>query len=227
MANTEEIIKQSQANVKALKERLSELDELHANLKEQAKQPKLFAERYEKIVELTVDYTNTLGKSTKKYLDGANSLFTLKLEELGDEIAQIHTQSERLENIDLEKHFNKHASTLAEIFTAINSVNSSLANITLSLSAVAQSLSELGALETSNHKAVLENSAKSEEKIHEKLAVQDRQAESLKALLEETEAGLQEKIATLTKSGKLNRILMISFFLAVQATLVFILVKVL
>lgn len=192
MPNYEEIIQQSQANVKSLSEKLKDLDKLHQDIKELIKQPEIFDSKYQQIVKLSEDYTNTLGAATKKYLDGNNTLFTSKLSELSAKIKEfekeierlvntdftklfkdlqkvfidqtrqdlatelkrfedkskdlqakiddLKKQIERLESIDLEKHFDKLQKTLAEIFGAINAINITLTNIIQTLTGIVQSL---------------------------------------------------------------------------------------
>jgi DNA repair exonuclease SbcCD ATPase subunit len=107
MPNYEEIIKQSQANVKSLSEKLNDLDKLHQDIKELIKQPEMFDAKYQQIVKLTEDYTNTLGASTKKYLEGNNTLFTTKLSELSTKIKEFETEISRLLNTDFTKLFNE------------------------------------------------------------------------------------------------------------------------
>lgn len=208
MPDYEEIIKQSQANVKSLSEKLKDLDNLYQEikaLKEAAEGiPKIFNDKFEELVKLSEDYTNTLGATTKKYLDGNNTLFTTKLSEfstkikefekeitrlvstdftklfkdlqkvfidqtrddlakelkrfeeksqdLQTKIGELEIQVERLEKINLEKHFDKLQKTLSEIFGAINSINLSLTSVTQNLNNIVQTL---GAIQTSidlNHR---------------------------------------------------------------------------
>lgn len=69
MPNYDEIIKQSQANVKSLSEKLNDLDKLYLEikaLKEAAEGiPVIFDNKFQEIVKLSETYTNTLGVSTK------------------------------------------------------------------------------------------------------------------------------------------------------------------
>lgn len=67
----------------------------------------------------------------------------------------------RLENIDLEKHFARHQKTLSEIFGAVNSINLTLTSITQAISNAAQSTREVKTLievsnaqNQSNHKQI-------------------------------------------------------------------------
>lgn len=207
MPNYEEIIQESQANVKSLSDKLKDLDQLHQNIKELIRQPEIFDIKYQEIVKISEDYTNSLGAATKKYLDGNNSLFTSGLNELSiqlqdlekeitrlvctdfaelfnnlqrvfigqtrDDLAielkrfeeksndlqakidDLKKQIQRLENIDLEMHFDKLQKILAEIFGAINAINLTLANIIQTLTGIVQSLGVIQATIDKHHKSTL------------------------------------------------------------------------
>ena len=105
MPNYEEVIQKSEANIKALSEKLKDLDKLHQDIKELIRQPEIFDTKYQQIVRLSEDYTNTLGTATKKYLDGNNTLFTTKLNELSDKTKDLQKEITRLVNTDFTKLF--------------------------------------------------------------------------------------------------------------------------
>jgi ABC-type transporter Mla subunit MlaD len=109
MPEYEEIIKQSQANVKSLSEKLKDLDKLHQEiktLKEAAEGiPEIFSKKFQEIAKLSEDYTNTLGTATKNYLDGNNTLFATKLSELSSKIKDFEKEITRLLNTDFSKLF--------------------------------------------------------------------------------------------------------------------------
>jgi DNA repair exonuclease SbcCD ATPase subunit len=109
MPEYEELIQQSQVNVRALSDKLNELEELHQNiiaLKNAAEGiPNAFSEKFQQIVKLSEEYTNTLGAATKKYLDGNNNLFTTKLSELSTKIKEFEKEVTRLVNTDFNKLF--------------------------------------------------------------------------------------------------------------------------
>lgn len=75
MPNYEEVIQQSQANIKSLSEKLKDLDKLHQDIKELIKQPEIFDTKYQQIVKLSEEYTNTLGATTKKSIWTATTLY--------------------------------------------------------------------------------------------------------------------------------------------------------
>ena len=105
MPNYEEVIQQSQANIKSLSEKLKDLDKLHQDIKELIKQPEIFDTKYQQIVKLSEEYTNTLGAATKKYLDGNNNLFTANLNELSNKTKDLQKEISRLVNTDFTKLF--------------------------------------------------------------------------------------------------------------------------
>jgi len=208
MPNYEEVIQQSQENIKSLSEKLKDLDKLHQDIKELIKQPEIFDTKYQQIVKLSEEYTNTLGAATKKYLDGNNTLFTANLNELSNrtkdlqkeisrlvntdftklfqdlqksfidqtrkdlaielkkfddkstdlqtKIDELREQVERLEKIDLEKHFDKLQKTLTDIFTAVNGVNISITSLTQVLSGFSDSLGSIKKVIDSNHEESLQ-----------------------------------------------------------------------
>lgn len=109
MPTLDEIILKSEENVNALSEKLKELDSLYQEIMTQkediAKIPDVFNKKFDNIVKLTVDYTNTLGVSTKTYLDGNNTLFTTKLSDLSIKIKEIEKEISRLVKTDFTELF--------------------------------------------------------------------------------------------------------------------------
>ena len=246
MPNYEEIIQQSQVNIKSLSDKLQELDKLHQDIKKLIKQPKIFDAKYQQIVKLTKVYTNTLGASTKKYLDGNNTLFTTKLSELSIKtkdlqkeitrlsntdyeklfnklqkdfidktskdlavelekfdkksndlqlkIDMLKEQVERLESIDLEKHFDKLQRTLSEIFGAINSINLTITAITQTLNSIVQSLGEIRNAIDSNHIEVKQIIDSSSEATKKHLEEQDNEAKKIAKSLESNLTQKFEKV---------------------------------
>lgn len=105
MPNYEEVIQQSQANIKSLSEKLKDLDKLHQDIKKLIKQPKIFDTKYQEIVMLAEEYTNSLGAATKTYLDGNNLLFTARLNELANKTKDLQKEIARLVNTNFIKLF--------------------------------------------------------------------------------------------------------------------------
>ena len=109
MPDYNEIIAQSEINVKALNEKLVQLDKLHQDilsLKDSAaKIPLIFENKFDEIIRLADGYTNIIGTATKKYLDGTNTLFTEKLSELTAKTNGLQKEITRLVNTDLKALF--------------------------------------------------------------------------------------------------------------------------
>jgi hypothetical protein len=243
MPSYEEIINQSQDNLKSLSEKLKDLDKLHQDIKELIKQPEIFDTKYQQIVKLSEDYTNTIGAASKKYLDGNNVLFTTKLHELSSQIKDFETeitrltntdfsklfrdlqkvfidqtrkdievelkrfeerskdlqnkieelkkQIGRLEQIDLEKHFDRFQKTLSEIFGSINAINLTLTGITQNLNAVVQSLGTIQATIDASQKETRQLINSLSETILKNLTDQDlelkKNGELIKLLIEQNQ----------------------------------------
>ncbi len=281
MPDYEEIIKQSQANVKSLSEKLKDLDKLHQEikaLKEAAEGiPEIFNKKFQELVKLSEDYTNTLGAATKNYLDGNNTLFTTKLSELSTKIKEfekeitrlvntdftklfkdlqkvfidqtradlatelkrfedkskdlqtkideLKKQIERLEKIDLEKHFDKLQKTLAEIFGAINAINLTLTNIIQTLTGIVQSLGNIQTMLDTNHKEAKQLLNSFSETTEKHLTDQDKQATKNVELLESKMKSLSEQNELLKKEVKTNRIIQIVGLTIILIILLYVAVK--
>jgi len=281
MPDYEEIIKQSQANVKSLSDKLKDLDKLYQEikaLKEAAEGiPEAFNRKFQELVKLSEDYTNNLGAATKSYLDGNNTLFTTKLSELSakinefekeitrlvntdfirlfkdlqkvfidqtradlaaelkrfeekskdlqTKIDELKNQIERLEKIDLEKHFDKLQKTLAEIFGAINAINLTLTNIIQTLTGIVQSLGNIQTTLDTNHKEakqLLNNFSETNEK---HLTDQDKQATKNVELLESKMKSISEQNELLKKEVKTNRIIQIVGLTIILIILIYVAVR--
>jgi len=277
MPNYEEVIQQSQANIKSLSEKLKDLDKLHQDIKELIKQPEIFDAKYQQIVKLSEDYTNTIGASTKKYLDGNNTLFTSKLNELSDKtkdlqkeisrlvntdftklfqdlqksfidqtrkdlatelkkfedkstdlqtkIDELRKQVERLENIDLETHFDKLQKTLSEIFGAINAINLTLTAITQMLNNIVQSLGAIQNAIDTNHKETKQIISSFSDATAKHLSEQDSEAKRNTELLENKIKSLAEQNDLLKKEVKTNRIIQIVGLTIILIILIYVAVK--
>ena len=281
MPNYEEIIKQSQANVKSLSEKLNDLDKLYLEikaLKEAAEViPVTFDNKFQEIVKMSETYTNTLGLSTKNYLDGNNILFITKLNEFSTKIKEfeeevtrikntdfnqlfkdlqkifidqtrddlekelkrfeeksvnlqtkiddLRTQTERLEKVDLDKHFDKLQKTLSEIFGAVNAINSTLTNFIQTLTGIVQTLGTIQTSLDTHHnetKQLVNNFSGATEK---HLAEQDKQASKNFELLENKVKSLTEQNELLKKEVKINRIIQIVGLIIIITVLIYIAVR--
>jgi chromosome segregation ATPase len=261
MPNYEEVIQQSQANIKSLSEKLKDLDKLHQDIKELIKQPEIFDTKYQQIVKLSEEYTNTLGAATKKYLDGNNTLFTANLNELSNKtkdlqneisrlvntdfttlfqdlqksfidqtrkdlaielkkfddkstdlqtkIDELRKQVERLEKIDLEKHFDKLQKTLSEIFGAINGVHLTLTNLLQTISGIVQTLVNIQTTLDRNHNENNLVIKDFRETTYRKLANFERHLEEKTDLMIVKIKSLSEENSFLKKEIKTNRVIQV------------------
>lgn len=181
-----------------------------------------FQNKFEQIKALSESYTKALGISTKNYLDGNNTLFTTKLNEFSlqiemfkIEIGGFVSQIERLEKIDLEKHFDKLQKTLSEIFGAINAINLTLTAITQMLNNIVQSLGAIQNTIESNHKTTLNH-----------LNDQDSEAKRNTELLESKIKLIAEQNDLLKKEIKTNRIIQVVGLTIILIILIYVAVKV-
>ena len=109
MPNYDELIKQSQVNVNSLSEKLKELDKIYQEIlglkAEVDGIPEIFNDKFLEIIILSEQYTNNLGIATKDYLDGNNTLFTLRLNELSILSEEFKIEINRLIKTDFYKLF--------------------------------------------------------------------------------------------------------------------------
>lgn len=105
----EELIESSYLELETLKSEVTQLEDIRKNIEiligSNDELPKIFEEKFKKIIKLSEDYSNSLGTATKKYLDGNNTLFTAKLSELSVKIKEFEKEISRLVNTDFTKLF--------------------------------------------------------------------------------------------------------------------------
>ena len=281
MPNTEQIyntvIQQSQANVKALSEKLKALDKLHQDIiklkDDNSKLPKIFDDKFNEISELSKNYTENLGKSTKTYLDGNNTLFTSKINDLSSKIKEIEneitrlvetdfnslfkilqnafieqarkdikielikfddkakviqtkinsfqekinefqqknselkTEVTRLENVDLEKHFDKLQKTLSDIFNAINSLNTSFTTVIQTLNSIVQSVGNIQMKIESNHNENQQTIKTFYEKTTNHLNEQDIEITKNREIFENRIEKLEIQNENISKKIKTNKLI--------------------
>jgi hypothetical protein len=141
--NTEEIINTSLENVNALSQKLSELDELHENLKKSISENSQIPIHFTKL-------SKDLHQSTENYLSGNNKIFQERIIEIEQQIIQLNTikieldsEINRLKTIDLESHFDKHQSKLSEVFNAINGIQNTITSFSQNLIGIVQSIGKI------------------------------------------------------------------------------------
>ena len=100
MDNIDQILEKNYEQLDILKSELLNLKEIKNRIEVlisgNDKLPIIFSERFEKIIDVTNEYTNVLGSSIKIFLEGNNDLlaknnndFTSKINELGSEISRL------------------------------------------------------------------------------------------------------------------------------------------
>lgn len=281
MPNYEEIIEQSQFNVKALGEKLKDLEGLYQEIKalKTAAEgiPEKFDNKFQELARLSSDYTNTLGVATKTYLDGNNTAFVMRLSELcatiqkleqeitrllntdltilfknlqkefieqtkndlavelkkiddkskdlQSKINELKVQVDRLERVDLDKHFDKLQKTLAEIFGAINAINLNLTQIIQNLTGVAHSLGTIQTAIDTTHKETKHFLISFSETTDKHLSLQDSQAKRNIELIEEKMTLLSEQYGLIQKQTKTNGIIQVIGLAIVLSLLIYIAMK--
>lgn len=277
MPNYEEIIQQSQANVNALALKLNELDELHADIKKLIKQPEIFDVKFGEVRDLAEKFITTIGGSVKIYLDGSNTLFIDKINEMAvklseldvqitrlvntdfeelfkslqivfieqtrkdleielkkidektilfqDRINEFRAQIERLEKIDLEKHFDRLQKTLSEIYAAISSINLTLTALTQSLAEIAQQISSIQNLINKNHRDLKDSVSEVELKIIKHLGSQDIKTQELGERFEFMIKEMTIANTTIKKDLKIWKIITIAGFIICTALLFVLILK--
>ena len=113
-------------------------------------------------------------------------------------------QVERLEAIDLEKHFDKLQKTLSEIFGAINAINLTLTNIVQTLTGIVQTLGNIQTTLDTNHKEAKQLINNFSESTEKHLNDIDKQATKNVELLETKIKSLSEQNELLKRSKTKN-----------------------
>lgn len=268
----EEVIRQSQANVKALSEKLKAFDKLHDDIvklkNDNNKLPKFFDDKFKEISKLSDDYTRNLGTTSGEYLQKNNQLFTSKISELSSKIKDIEaeitrlektdfvglfkglqndfikttrtdlnkelnkfdskitdlqnnisnfknrigdlkTEITRLENIDLEKHFDKLQKTLSDIFGAINSLNTSFTTVIQTLNTIVQSNSNIQTKAEKNAKDIKSEIEKLSDDFGKQLLQQKEEITENRELFESKVEKLELQNENIIKGIKTNRLIAI------------------
>ena len=182
--NTEEILRESQENVKKLNEKLKDIESLHNEIKESVslslKNPILFKElagKFSDSAELYLTGNNELGSEITRLVEvDFNVLFkdleTKFLEnskvEIGKELKKFEEKANnlqykiddlgkeitRLSKIDLEEHFSKHQNKLSEVFISVNGINGILTNISQNINKIIQNFGDIEQTLSKNQKEI-------------------------------------------------------------------------
>lgn len=152
-------------------------------------------------------------------------MFTEKLSELSTKVKEFEKEIDRLEKIDLEKHFAKLQKTLSEIFGAINAINLTLTGIVQTLTGTVQTLGNIQTTLDTNHKEAKQFLNNFSEATEKHLTEQDKQAAKNVELLEGKIKSLSEQNDLLKKEIKTNRVIQLAGLTIIIAALIYIAIK--
>ena len=141
--------------------------------------------------------------------------FDEKVRNFQSVINSIKKETNRLEGIDLEKHFNKQEKNLDDIIGAINSINPTLTSVSQSLSDIAQSTSTIVNSITTNFKETNQQNESFNKRILDQLAQQSETSKNTIKLFEEKISSLSNQNTLLKKGLNTNRIIQILGFILV------------
>lgn len=105
MPNYEEILKLAEENVIALGAKLTEIDELKADINAILEQPSKLNEIFIKVGKISESYTTTLGAVSKSYLESSAAILIKRLEELATKTKDLEKEITRLKETDFSKLF--------------------------------------------------------------------------------------------------------------------------
>lgn len=179
-----------------------------------------------------VNFTGLFEDLQKKFIDQTRAdlatelnRFEEKSKDLQTKIDDLKKQINRLEKIDLEKHFDKLQKTLAEIFGAINAINLTLTTIIQTLTGIVQSLGTIQTAIETNHKEAKKLLNTFSEVTEKHLTEQDKQATKNVELLESKIKSLSEQNELLKKEVKTNRIIQVVGLTIILIILIYVAVK--
>ena len=121
----------------------------------------------------------------------------------------------RLENIDLEKHFDKLQKTLSDIFGAINALNLSFTTIIQTLNTLVQSVGNISTKLESNHADIQGSIKEFSSNILAHLKEQDIEIKRNQTSVDTQLKALVEQNEMLKKELKTNRMMLILGFVLV------------
>jgi hypothetical protein len=147
--NTEEILRESQENVKKLNEKLKDIESLHNEIKESVslslKNPVLFKELAEK-----------LNNSAELYLTGNNTIFDQKIVEISTKINELGSEITRLVEVDfialfknLETKFLENSKV--EIGKELNKIDEKASSLQSKIDDLGKEITRLSKIDLEEH----------------------------------------------------------------------------
>ena len=173
------------------------------------------------------DFKNTFSILEQQVVSQFKIDLKEKLDELDSKIVDIQTkldefkeQIERLEQIDLNRHFNELQKVLAEIFVAINGVNLTLTNLLQTISGIVQTLVNIQATLDRNHNETNLVIKDFRDATYRKLTNFERVISGKMDLIENKIKSLSEENAELKNAIKTNRVIQVVGFFIIVVVLV-------
>ena len=109
MNNIDQILEANYEQLDILKNELSNLKEIKTRIEvligSNDKLPIIFKERFDKIIEVTNEYTNVIGNSVNVYLEGNNDLLTKNNTDFSNKITELSAEITRLAEVDFNALF--------------------------------------------------------------------------------------------------------------------------
>lgn len=109
MDNIDQILEKNYEQLDILKSELTNLKEIKNRIEvligSNDKLPIIFSERFDKIIQVTNDFTNVLGNSVNVFLEGNNDLLTKNNTDFSNKITEIGSEITRLVEVDFKVLF--------------------------------------------------------------------------------------------------------------------------
>ena len=109
MNNIDQILEKNYEQLDILKSELLNLKEIKSRIEvligSNEKLPIIFSERFDKITQVTNDFTNVLGKSVNIFLEGNNDLLTKNSTDFSNKISELSAEITRLVEVDFNALF--------------------------------------------------------------------------------------------------------------------------
>jgi len=154
-------------------------------------------------------------KKTREDLEVELKKFDAKSAQIQSKIDLLQKEITRLENIDLEKHFDKLQKTLSDIFGAINALNLSFTTIIQTLNTLVQSVGNISTKLESNHADIQGSIKEFSSNILAHLKEQDIEIKRNQTSVDTQLKALVEQNEMLKKELKTNRMMLILGFVLV------------
>jgi len=175
------------------------------------------------------DYISLFGELQKIFIKNTSADLEIELKKFDEKslniqskIDSLQKEVDRLDGIDLEKHFDNHQKKLSDIFGAVNSINLTLINITQSLSGIYQSLNSIESTINLNFNEINQQIISNSKIILIQLTQQNENSKKNVELFDNEISLLSKQNELLKRELKTNKIIQIIGFITVVFTIIFI-----